>query len=201
MGYDDHVTDADRLDRAAELFHQLDSLTTDTPENATAWDRVLARLWDFGMALIAALILSAINFCLEIAFWGGREYNELPTRTETAFAAAFVISWLVLVAWNETFGFGGTRQTLGIRAMGLQVVLNETGARPGAMLMFGRWATVVATMVALNASWVVVSTRIPPVLALLGVVGLVALSWRLVLGRDGRALHDRIWGTRLVRPR
>ena len=85
--------------------------------------------------------------------------------------------------------------------MGLQVVLEDTGEKPGAVPMLGRLLTVIMTLAVLNASWVLVSTRVPSALVLIGVIGLIALSWRLVFGRDGRALHDRIWGTRVVRPR
>ena len=110
-------------------------------------------------------------------------------------------AWLGLVFWNELGGFGLGRQTYGKRLLGLQVVSAADGTPASLGQAWARASLVVlAGVIAAGAT---VAAGLSPLAAgapAIGLVSLVALGAPL-LGRDGRGLHDRICGTRLVRPR
>ncbi len=198
------MPDIERLDRAVALLRELDALKTDLPETPRVWDRAIARGLDLGLAITLELIVAGVgSVAIMVIFWGGRDPNEFrdPSPAETAFAITLLVVWLGLLAWNEVVGFGPDRQTFGKRLLGIRVVLMHGDGVPGPRRMLGRWATAFFSSLLVLAAWGLVATRLPLSLRVPAMLAFLAIPAALFFGRSGRGLHDRIWGTRLIRPR
>lgn len=194
----------DPADSAVALIRELEGLRTDEPETPAIWDRLVARGVDIGFAIVVLLALFAVAYVGDAWVWRrDREIDDTwdPRPGEVAFLAAFPVVWFATLLFNEISGFGRGRQSFGKRLLGIQVVLADNGGVPGIGRMLGRFVSLYATVGATITGWALLApeTSSNAVRALL-VVGVLAAG-ALFAGREGRGVHDRLWGTRLVRPR
>ncbi|MBI5949716.1 MAG: RDD family protein [Chloroflexi bacterium] len=197
------MPDIARLDRAAALLRELESLKTDRPGAPSTWERALARVYDAGLAVALEFALAGIGFVAAAWIWGDWDVEAFkdPGPAEVAFTAAIAVIWLGILGWNEIAGFGAGRPTFGKRLLGLRVVMAEDDSVPTRRRMLGRWATAFVPTGLVLAAGGLVATAIPLSLQLPSLLAFLAVPAAVFLGRDGRGLHDRIWRTRLIRPR
>lgn len=190
-------------DQAVRLMKELEALRTDAPEIPGIVDRVIARVCDVGLGLVLGVVIGLVCYVIQSAIWGAQQDNPEwnPGPNEVVFMCSFAGLWIAMLLANEAGAFGRGRQTLGMRVSGIQVVgEGEDGAvSAGRMLVRGLSVFVVLAVMFggwVLAAWLLSDGLAASALALLGVVAIAVL-----VGRGGRGLHDRLWGTKLVRPR
>jgi uncharacterized RDD family membrane protein YckC len=170
------------------------SVTTPAPGRLRWW----ASLWDY------LLIVAWVAFLLVIGFIA--RPLLVPTtgasvlRTDAiAFATTVLPVWLYLTAAES----GATQATWGKRRMGLRITTN-TGGRPGLSPVMVRNAVKLLPwqLAHIAVARLILGVHAPVLIAVTYTLSLVipvvsiAMAWR---GPAGRALHDYVTGTRVVR--
>lgn len=191
-------------DRAVALLRGLEALRTDEPEIPRWHDRLLARAIDVGCELAACMLVLDIGGLVVLLafphedddFW---KYD--PGAPEIAVSLAFAFACVAAVMINEA-GFAGRHgtQTVGLRLTGI-VVVREDGDPASKGVMFGRFAAWLVALLAGFGLAVLAAAWLPLALSFLVQVALLAGTLWAFIGRDGRALHDRLFGVRLIRHR
>jgi uncharacterized RDD family membrane protein YckC len=192
------------LDRAAALIRDLQALRTEEPEVPPVRDRLFARGMDLGLSIAVAVGLMLLAWVPSVLLAPtGNEADLAPDRLTTGQIVALATPiplWIAFVLLNEGGRFGHGRQTIGKRLMGLQLV--STGGEPVSARRALARAGVAMLMAAVAGLAVLVATLfVPPLVATFSATATVAVVAIVVAGRNGRAFHDRICSTRLIRPR
>ncbi len=194
-------------DRAIALIRELEALRTTAPEVPARRDRLLARGFDAGLAMVAGGVVFGVHTVIETSIWGRDGLETLndpanePSAAGFALAIAAAVVWLVAIVLNESGIFGRGRQTLGMRFLGIQVVDAEGPGTPGPLRMAARGLTPLAATAVVLGLWPLATANIPvATLAPLFLAAVLLLAFAF-LGRNGRGLHDHLWHTRLIRPR
>lgn len=143
--------------------------------------RVVARLIDAALALSTLLPSAA----LVLALGGGRVMTGRPVlQILTLLPALFLLVVLSSYQWSSTATDG---TTIGKRLMGIRIERDD-GEPPGFV-----------TGVVLR-SWVfTIGEVVGNVLLCVGGVALLITDGLLALSADGKTLHDRVAGTRVVK--
>ncbi len=198
------MPDANATDRAVALIRELEALRTTAPEVPAARDRLLARAFDTGLAVVAGAVLFMVANLIALGLTGSRVEGQPaddPGPAEIAVATTAFVLWLIAVVVNETGVFGHGRQTLAMRMLGIQVVDAQCPGTPGALRMAARGLTPLAATAIVLGSWRLTTSALPvAALAPLFLAVVLVLAFAF-LGRNGRGPHDYLWRTRLIRPR
>jgi uncharacterized RDD family membrane protein YckC len=186
---------------AMRLMRELDAEKTDGPVRAHWVGRMLARLIDLAIMFASVIVIIAAMETIAVAVGAElREEDGLElTRTGT------IVSWISLVGLIgfgagyeivSTWLFGGT---FGKRRMGLRVVRLD-GTRIGlgtSAARFGTWGIpFLCCLVGWGATFP--GQPLPSLAFFLGAfasLGLIASAGR---DADGRGVHDRVAGTKVL---
>lgn len=203
MGYDPSMTNEERLDQAVRLIRDLEDLRTEEPEVPPVRDRLLARGMDFGFAVAAVVAILVVGDVLTAVIWGNREFDEYknPGPGEVGLFVALIAACLAAIGWNEVVGTGAYRQSLGKRLMGIHLVVGDTRGIPRFGHRLGRACTLLAAVAITFTVWPALAIAVPATSLRIVFAAAAAACAIPFAGREGRGLHDRICGTRLVRPR
>ena len=166
--------------------------------------RLAAYLVDWLVTVILASVLVSLGG-LQLYFTAGRGRHDPP---DASVYAVFVISLLTLPLWALTTLIGWSRagRSIGKLAVGLRIV-DRGGRRPGVLrslvrlLVYALEHLPLVLLPGVTALWLardaVLSVWVRP-LALEVVLAALAAMPPPVVGRGGRALHDRAAGTVVV---
>lgn len=151
--------------------------------------------------LVAASAL-AIAWLLARSAWGRDDVRDLDSAIALAIVATVPPAWLARIALSLVT----SHATPGQRALGLHIEVTRAQAARTSLTMalrlalhpFGAvgWAWLAGVLVLASAFEAALLLAV--VAVVVAVAGIVSLAIILVTP-DGRALHDRIAGTRLVR--
>ncbi len=168
--------------------------------NASSGQRFKAFLWDSWFIVIRPNLIGAIVFAVLTVltkFFGVDEGVSSPAVTLTIatsrfLGAALPILFMFTAIWDTCKQISKTGQTLGKRKMGIAIVMKKTGKHISVISWIGR-NLILGVVVGLFIGWLTNFVVLVP-----HALFLLDIGW-ILFDKNGEAIHDKIWGTRVVR--
>lgn len=196
------ISQATPGDQAVALLRQLDGLKTDEPRIAQVGERLVARAIDSVLWVMVVFGLFDLGLFIWMASQGKlSDVSTLqPKHSDPAVSTVLGIVLFVAAFAYCVIPVARSGQTLGKRLMGLVVVTDEmqpVGWRQ-AIARFAAWE---GPGIILMALFLPTEGAISTALALAGIAWTLAMLAPAVFDEGRRGWHDRLAGTRVIRPR